>query len=322
MNTRPFIFGSLCLLALSVEGGQRLLAQSYLTIGQYTELRSYYNPAAIGTSNELRLSAAHTRQWEGLDGASRSFLLMGDMPMKLLGLTHGAGIQMSNDSFGLFTDTELAARYAVRLPLGKGQLHIGLGAHLITSRFAGSKVYIPEGASGMSSTDTSLPTTDVSGQGIDASFGAYYQSPRWWMGLSVGQLLAPRILIENKYHRERVRAYTLMAGYNYRSSGSLFLWVPALLAQIDEYSMYRLEGRMGVWYRDRFHLAAMYRHGSAVGVALGLRLGKMYLGYQYELPTSEIKAASWGSHEVMVSYTMPIQLDGKRPTKYKSVRLL
>lgn len=322
MNVQSDTLRGLGLLILILGLGEGLRAQSYLTLGQYTELLPYYNASAIAATDALHLRAVHNRQWEGVDGASKSFLLMADMPLRFLRQTHGIGVQMSNDAFGLFVDTELSARYAFRMKLGTGRLHIGLGVHFVTSRFEGSKIYIPEGIDGMSSTDVSLPTTDVSGQGIDASVGLFYQHPRWWVGLSTGQLLAPTILLDNKYQRERTRAYTLVAGYNYQTAHSLFLWTPSLMAQIDDLQMYRLEGRMGVWYREKFHLAAMYRHASAVGVALGIKLGQAYLGYQYELPTTELRAASWGSHEIMVSYSMPIHLEGKRATKYKSIRLL
>lgn len=314
------VVGLLSLIVAAL--GQSLLAQTNLVLGQYTELLPYYNPASIAQVGEMQLRAVHNRQFEGVEGASKSFLLQANLPLRLMGTAHGLGVQMHNDSFGLFADTELTGQFAARISLGKGKLHIGAGLSLISSRFSGSKIYIPDGVDGMSRQDDALPKTDVSGRGMDASIGLYYYHPKYWVGLSTSQLLAPTILLGERYKRERTRTYTLAAGYNYCAIESLLTWTPSLLAQVDERGTYRLEGRIDAWYRERFHVAALYRYASAVGINLGIKLGKAYLGYQYELPLSELRAASWGNHEVMLAYSIPINMDDSKPTKYKSIRLL
>lgn len=298
------------------------LAQGYLSVGQYPELLPYYNPAALALDHELKLRAAHQRLYEGIEGAAKSFVVLGDMPLKVLGSVHGVGVQLSNETFGLFTDTELAVRYALGLKVGKGTLRMGAGVHMLTSSFDGTKVYIPIGIDGTSVADPSIPTSQISGRGFDLALGAYYSTPSYWLGLSVGHIIAPTILMGERYQRMHTRVYTLVGGYNYQAPQSLYRWTPSFLAHVDERGLYRMEGRIGLWYRNRLHVSPFYRLNSGVGVGVGLRLSKLYLGYQYEYPTNKLRSTSWGSHELMISYSMPIDLMGDRQTKYKSIRVL
>lgn len=309
-------------LTLSLALGPRLFAQSEITLGHYHELLPYFNAGATAMESNFRLVAVHTRQWEGISDAPKSFVVSGEMPLKVLGGRHGAGVLMSNETFGLWVDTELSARYALGFGLAGGHLRLGLGLHLLNTRLEGSRISIPQGIEGAGQTDSALPTSDISGRGLDASIGAFYSNRKLWAGISVGQLLASDIVVGDRFRRMRTRGYTFVGGYNYQRGKSLFSWHPSLLAQIDEVGMYRLDGRLGVWYRERFYLSGIYRHNASVGVGLGIRLGKAYLGYQYELPTNALRAASWGNHEVLLSYSLPINLEGKRLTKYKSIRLL
>lgn len=307
---------------LLIASGGRIWAQGNLSIGQYPDQQAYYNPAAIAQTHDLKLTVAHQRTYEGIDGAPKSFLLLGDMPLKMMYGAHGLGVQLSNESVGLFTDTELAVRYALGFKVRGGILRIGVGVHMLTSRFDGTKVYIPTGIDGVSAADPSIPTTEVSGRGFDLAFGGYYTTSTYWLGVSVGHIFAPTILMGERYQRIYTRSYILMGGYNYRASNSLYKWMPSFLAHINEQGLYRVEGRMGMWYRDRFHVAPFYRLFSGVGVGVGVRLGKLYLGYQYEYPTSKLRSTSWGSHELMMSYSMPIDMARDRQIKYKSIRVL
>lgn len=312
---------SLCILLLSL-GVQRLYAQTEV-VGQYPMSLGYYNASAIGLADELSMTALHTRQLEGLEGSSKSFVLLGDMPLRLLGRRHSAGVQLANTTFGLFRDTSLGGRYAFRFDFGlRGLLQVGLGARLMTSIFDGAKVFIPSGIEGASSVDEAIPMTEVSGRGVDAQVGIYYRYKNIDLGIGVNNVLGTTILLGNKYKREQPRHYSLFARYSVESRGGAFRLEPSLLFDMTDALIYRLDLRLGAWYRDRFYLSGMYRLQQAFGAGLGLKLGKVFVGYQFELPTSELGRGSWGNHELLVSYSMPIDIGDKKARRYKSIRLL
>lgn len=312
---------SLCILLLSL-GMQRLYAQTEV-IGQYPMLLGYYNTSAIGLGDELSLTALHARQLEGLEGSSKSFVIQGDMPLRLLGGRHAAGVQLMNTSFGLFKDTSLAGRYAFRFELGHwGFLQFGVGVRLMTSVFDGTKVFIPSGIEGASSVDDAIPILEVSGRGLDAQIGIYYKYKNIDLGIGVNNLLGATILLGNKYKREQVRAYNLFARYAWKPRGAAFRFEPSALFELTEAHTYRLDMRLGAWFRERFYLAAMYRPSQAFGIGAGIKLGKVLAGYQFERPTSELGRGSWGNHELVISYSMPVDIGDKKHKKYKSIRLL
>lgn len=321
MKISSVLLYSLCILLASL-GIQRLYAQTEV-VGQYPMLQGYHNASAIGLSDELSMTALHTRQLEGIESSSKSFIVVADMPLRLLERRHAVGVQLVGTSFGLFKDTSLGVRYAFRIGLGRlGMLQLGGGARLTTSVFDGAKVFIPAGIEGASSADDAIPQTEVSGRGIDAQFGIYYQYKNISLGIGVNNILGATILLGNKYKREQERSYNLVARYAWTIKGTAFELDPSLFFEMTEGQLYRLDLRLGAWYRERFYLAGIYRPGRAFGVNLGMRLGKVYAGYQFEQSTTELGRGSWGNHELLISYSMPVQMGDKKANKYKSVRLL
>lgn len=322
MRMPSFLNCSLCILVLLL-GIQRLCAQSEITIGQYTEQLPYYNVAALGLKNEVVLSALHNRQLEGIEASAKSFIVMGDMPIKLLNRRHGLGVQLDNKSFGIFRDAGLSARYAFRWHLAKaGILQIGAGLRLQSSSIDGSRIFIPGGIEGSSPTDEALPTGEVAGRGLDVQLGVFYRYDNLDVGVGINNLLNSRIILNNKYVRELSRSYTFYTCYRIGKEQTTLIWEPSLLFTIDTNALYRLDLKVGAWYHQRFYAAALYRPLQALGVNLGIKLGKMFLGYQFESPTNELRHGTWGNHELLISYTIVIDIGEKRNKRYKSIRLL
>ncbi len=314
----------LSLLLLSFLGvTQKVFAQIDLTLGQYPELASYYNPSAIAKGKKLNLALLHNRQLEGVDDASKSFLLMADMPFELFGGLHYGGFRLQTHSFGLFKDNELTGLVASQVKLGKNlRLKFGLGFSLISSIFEGDKVYIPSGEAGMSKTDEAIPTTEVAGKGFDAQFGLGLMYKDLKLGLGLRNLLATSILLGTNYQRQTSRSYNLYLGYNFLVKNTLIACKPSVFASLNENLFYRLDTRVDLTYNNRFHLGAMYRLLNAWGVSLGMSFGKAKLLYQFEYPTSELGRGTFGTHEVVLTYSVPINLGKNKKGVYKSIRLL
>lgn len=307
MSIRYPTLRSLCFLML-ITSGQRLLAQRELVLGLYSELRPYSNPASIASTDALHLRASFRDQRLGVDSvAQRAWLVMADMPIELLGLRQGLGLQYEDARLGEFRSKEATLRYALSLSLAGGRLQLGAGIHIMDVSYTGS---------------TGLALERSEGRGTDASVGLYYQHPNYWIGLSSGQLLQGKVSFAQDIVYRSSRSYVLMGGYRYRAGLSPWLWEPSVYAQIDEGRSYRLEGRLGLWYQELVWATVMYRHRSAIGLSAGLRLGQVYVAYQYEHPTSDRRSPSRSAHEVMVGYTLPVKLGNGKTAKYKSIRLL
>ncbi len=314
----------LSLLLLSFLGvTQEAFAQIDLTLGQYPVTASYYNPSAIAKGKEINLTLVHNRQLEGISNASKSFLLMADSPFELLGGVHYGGFRLQTHSFGLFKDNELTGLIASQVKLGKSlKLRFGLGFSLISSIFEGDKVYIPSAGEGMSKTDEAIPTSEVSGKGFDAQFGLGLIYRKLELGLGIRNLLATSVVLGTNYQRQTSRSYNLYLGYNFSVKNTLIACKPSVFASLNEDLLYRVDTRIDCTYNDRFHLGAMYRLNNAWGLSLGMSFGKAKLLYQFEYPSTELGQGTYGTHEVVLTYSVPINLGKNKKGVYKSIRLL
>lgn len=75
-------------------------------------------------------------------------------------------------------------------------------------------------------------------------------------------------------------------------------------------------------YNRRFWGGVSYRYDDAVTVMAGANIKSVRIGYAYDIGISSWSKSSKGSHEVMATYVMDINLDKKKRAPQKSIRLL
>ena len=84
---------------------QGLKAQTDAALSHYFMATAYYNPAAAGSTEDLKMLALFNRQWVGFPNAQQSFFVTADMPLKIGKTNHGIGIAAYTESIGLFQKT-------------------------------------------------------------------------------------------------------------------------------------------------------------------------------------------------------------------------
>lgn len=314
------IYTVLCLFVLFGISYYQSYAQSDLVLSQFDRTQNYYNPAFAGNRKECFLTIMHNRQWEGMPGASKSFVVMGDSPIKFLGKEIGVGILIVNDKIGLYTQSELSGQAVYRQKLFGGTLSIGAEFSLFNSTFDGTKVHLIDGE-GQSIDDPAIPKTKIGGKTFDLKAGLLYSRSHWYIAMAARHIFKPMVKYDEHSYFTLLPSYNLMAGYNIEPNNSLFHWHPSLFASITD-KHYRVDLRMGTSYNDKFFGSLMYRPNTAAGLSLGMNFGKVYIGYGFEMPINSLANRNYGTHELMLSYHFPIQKPKKGDVKHKSVRLL
>ena len=78
------------------------------------------------------------------------------------------------------------------------------------------------------------------------------------------------------------------------------------------------------WVLSRFeaHFLAMPRWKDAVTAFIGVNLKDAFIGYAYDYPVSAISKATFGSHEVFVSYNVKLDMGEKNRNSHKSIRIM
>ncbi len=318
------------LVAMMWAGVSVVHAQSDAQFTQYYEVPAYYNAGAIGTTDLLRIRGGMRMQWVGIDNAPRSFVATADMPLKLMGRRWAVGLVLNQGSMGLYRSMNLGTRVAYHQPLFKGRLSVGLGVGFVDQSFKGSEVFLPDGDDYHQGSDDAIPTTDIRGNALDLSLGAYYTHRWFWAGISVNHLNSPTVSfnsetgeggVENNYEFKVGRSAYFMAGSNIAVKNTLLEVIPSLLVKSD-FNFTTAEVTARVRYNRFLSAGVGYRYKDALSLILAAELKGFYIGYSYDYPTSAIAKASSGSHEIIAGYSLKLDLSDKNRNKHKSIRIM
>ncbi len=303
-------------------------AQTDAQYTQYWHAPAYYNPSAIGMTDFIHITAGSRMQWVGIEHAPVSFLGMADMPFKLLGKRWGTGIVIQQESMGLYSSLNAGAQLAFKKQkLLGGTLSVGVQIGMLNETFKGTKIKIPEGDNAHDSNDDAIPNVDVTGTAFDVSAGIMFSHKWFWVGLSGTHLTQPSVTLkadgsdDKQYEFTAGRTFYFMAGSNIPIKNTLFELQPSVLLKTDT-KFFQGEVTARVRYNKFISGGVAYRHNDAVSAMIGVDIKNFYVGYSYDYPISKVSVGTSGSHEVMVSYNVKLDLSEKNKNKHKSIRIM
>ncbi len=309
---------------------ERVYSQVDAQFTQYYAIPTYYNAAATGETDFVRMRGGSRLQWMGIDNAPRTFVLTADMPFKFIGKRFGVGLNMQQESLGLYKNMDLGLQLSYKHKLFGGVLSAGLQVGIINETFKGSEVYLPDDDDYHESTDDAIPTQDLSGTSLDLGVGVYYTHKMFWAGVSCQHVNSPTITFnsesgegtnEKNYEFQAGRILYFMAGSNIPVKNTLFEVIPSVMVKSDfTFTTAEITGR--VRYRKFLSMGLGYRYDDAISVVIGAEIKNFYLGYSYDYPTSAISKASSGSHEIFAGYSLKLDLSDKNRNKHKSIRIM
>ena len=309
---------------------ERVYSQVDAQFTQYYAVPTYYNAAATGETDFVRMRGGSRLQWMGIDNAPRTFVLTADMPFKFIGKRFGVGLNMQQESLGLYKNMDLGLQLSYKHKLFGGVLSAGLQVGIINETFKGSEVYLPDDDDYHESTDDAIPTQDLSGTSLDLGVGVYYTHKLFWAGVSCQHVNSPTITFnsesgegtnEKNYEFQAGRILYFMAGSNIPVKNTLFEVIPSVMVKSDfTFTTAEITGR--VRYRKFLSMGFGYRYDDAISVVIGAEIKNFYLGYSYDYPTSAISKASSGSHEIFAGYSLKLDLSDKNRNKHKSIRIM
>ena len=315
-------------MTLSVVVAIGAMAQADAAFSHFWIGKSYYNPAVAGDLlNSINMNLGSRMQWVDFKHAPMNFYLTVDMPYKLLGQQLGVGVKAEYERIGLFTNTRIGAQIVYKRRFGKHLLSVGIQPGVFSQVFHREKVIMPEGDDYHQGTDEAIPQSDVSGTAFDANVGVYLSHPNYWASLAVTHVTDPGI--EMKQSREAIeyyefnvsRGYYFSAGGNIPINNTLFDIQPSAMFALTQ-NVWTAEVAGMLRYNRMLNIGAGYRWKDAVTAFIGVNLKDAYIGYAYDYPVSAISKATFGSHEVFVTYKVKIHNNEKNKNKQKSVRLM
>ena len=280
-------------------------AQDSCSVSMYWAVPTLINPATAGKDTALHITAYGRNQWVGMDTSPQTYFVAADMPFKVKKAKMGVGISMQNTKTDLTKANVLAIQYAYSTKLWGGQIAIGLQAGKIEQTLK-----------------TSSEKTSTS---VDLAAGLYYQRSfgkgQAYAGLSATHLNEASVTIDTISTFQQKRTYYFLVGGNIPTRNTLLIIQPSLLLKANGTAT-TIDCTLRATYNRRYWGGVSYRYDDGVVVMAGADIKAFRIGYAYDIGTSGDAKHSKGSHEVMLSYLMKINLDKKKRAPQKSIRLL
>lgn len=274
---------------------------------QYMYNGIFYNPAFSGNEEGYQFSALHRSQWFGYTTSSGA----GGAPSTQL-LTASAGLEQYNLGFGLvFVNEEIGATsnqeanlsLAYHTPIGRGRLSIGGSAGIFSStidydllELVNPDLIVPEGGS-----ENQMNT--------NFSIGLVYDRGNFYFGLSSRHLNEPHFDFgEGELGNQLKNHNYLLAGYRINTF-ALWSVEPSVLLKSSEMNNFSYDASVIATYNNRISGGLAYRGEESASVILGYSLLKdnsLRLGYAFDLVVGGLEAKSPSSHELMLTYNLPM----------------
>lgn len=289
---------------------------------QYMHLKQYYNPAAIGEQDKMRVLVAQRLDWIGIKNAPKTTLLSVNTAIKAGKTNHAAGVQVVSDIFGIFANQQVNLQYAYRHKFEYGTLSVGANVGILNLICYGDSVKMVESEYHTpANSDPAIPIGTQTGIGFDLGVGVYFSNAEWYAGISVLHAPGADIALGDKYGFKIRQVMTAVGGYNIRLGNPSYKLKPSALIYTDFVS-WQAQISLLLDYKGKFWGGLAYSIQDAVSFSFGAEIiNGLQLGYCYDLPASSMIRATHGSHELYVSYDFNIFMP-KKADKHKSIRYL
>ena len=296
---------------------------------QQWSVKSYYNPAFNGETEQIITSSLYRYQWAGIENAPRKVILTAGMPVEFLHRRHGAGLIAYSENVGELRNTLLAAQYSYIIKTGVGFLHIGFQAGLSDINYdAGNIVIVTDP---LQAGQGSVRVNPADRQVPDLNAGISWRGRKVYAGLSAMHINQPAfyafsdsvtsIDLQTDSLRSVIpRSYYFMAGYNIKLIHP-FEIEPMVWVQHNRYETL-LQATLRMVYGKRFSGGLSWRADDGYGFFAGVNLHGVEMGYAYDLHKTGMGRVSNGSHELYLRYLIPADYLKPKRQPQKSIRLL
>jgi len=295
---KKYLILSLGLIVASAMGAQQ--------DAQYTQFmfnKLALNPAFAGNWDATAITALQRSQWSGFEGAPNTQSLTVN---SAFGNTVGAGLMIMHDQIGAIDSWNVAAAYAYKIKLAKGQLSLGLQAGLRRHEVSWNKLSPSESDDPLASLQENTTLSPTFGVGV------YYQQKKYYVGISVPTL--------NQYSLNEIgqndlpttsvqqRHYYLMAGGLLYDTDRFKIKMAGLMKYTAS-SPVDIDLHTSMIFYDKLWAGVTLRHGGFQSNDNMLESADLVLQYQfsdglrvglaYDISLTEISQYNSGSYEMM-----------------------
>lgn len=323
MQMKKYFILALITMFASYADAQQLPAVSFY---MHDYVRT--SPGSLGSKDMICANIIGKNTFTGFPGNPQNVFLNAQVPFKLLGGKHGAGLSLYRETWGFYSDIDIKLGYAFRFNVGDGTLGIGVNGGIRQKNLKAKWNY----TNVMDQNDPGIPPDNAENlMAANVGVGLFYRAEDIYLGASVLNVYSQEFdyskasstaTTTTSSAKEVVRPhYYVTAGYSLQLSNPAYEFEPSVNLFSDGSTVtFDINGTVA--YNKKLWGGVSYRAGSAVIGMLGLMiLDGVKVGYAYDFQTSALTQHSTGSHEILINYCFKIGVE-KAPQRYKSIRYL
>ncbi len=278
---------------------------------QYMFNKLLVNPAYAGSKEVFTIDMLNRTQWVNIEGAPQTLTFSAHTAMRN---KHVAlGVYLIRDVLGALNNQSIMGTYAYRLYFSNSSLAFGLQFGFKYFDFNWNAMHLKD-------PDYLFDPQEVRRFTPDANFGIYYQSNRFFAGVSSKQLL------QNDYgysQKDGKTAFNKLTRHFYMMSGfalpldEKIVFRPSMMAKYTPNAPLQIDVNTSLLFSNAFWVGASFRTGNALTFMTEFRLTeRLKLGYSYDLYLNELQPFNYGSHEIRIGFEFPLYESRMRTPRF------
>lgn len=276
-----------------------VFSQELALYNQYLLNPYLLNPAVTGSYKYPVVVLTDRHQWLGIENAPQTQAISS---ATRLGDYEGFGVVIYKDKNGAMNKVGIHITYAHHLVLNiKKKLKLSFGCSFVGYQLSIDHTMLED-------LEVSDPLIFESQKSIyvpDAVAGTYIYSPKYFVGLSVANMLESKINFDdnNDSYDHNRRTIFLSGGYNFDFE-SVFAYEPSLLLRSTTQGLWQVDVNGRFTYQKNYWIGYSFRTNGSIMFLTGVKFGKFRFAYGYEHNNNELRSYSNGNHEFMLSYSI------------------
>lgn len=291
-----------------------LMGQEEPQYTQYMYNIGSFNPAYVGTVENMEVIGLYRAQWIDIDGAPRTLRLGTNIP--LANEKNGLGFNIVSDQLGPTTQTFFDVAYSFQVMLSETtRLSFGIdaGGSIIDVDYTKGSFENPN--------EPLLNNTVFNTFNPTIGAGTFLYSDNWYLGMSIPNFLTGVIKDEEieSLVNDQIQ-FNFIGGYVFDINERL-KFKPAFLLNYLKGLPVKVDLSSNFLINDVLTLGAAYRIDNAVSGLAGMQVSNtIFIGYAYDYNTTGLGEFNQGSHEIILKFSLRSDQERARRDKDRKLK--
>lgn len=276
-----------------------IIAQQNPKYTQYMYNTSIFNPAYIGSKQEISFFGLYSSQWVGLEGAPKITNLSFSSPLSDNGLA--VGINYTNDQTGAIKEDNISLNIAYDIELNrKYRLSFGLKSTANLFSIDYNKLNIKDPNDPISQTNINNKFSPNMGVGLFA------YSENSYLGVSIPELFETNQHVEDKTVTMSKKTHLHILGGHLFDINYNTIIKPSFLLKMVDTGTVQLDLTVNAYIFNKYTLGLAYSTNSSISALVGFNLDpNWFIGYSISGQANDLKKTNSASHEIFMRYEIP-----------------